>query len=260
MKIRVLSILMLVMAICGACTTKSSGPSPLESQAVRLQAEFNKIAEGAPMLLDSVGVHYADGTLAVNIAYDADGVLPSDFNDALVQFVVAKYMKEHTGANLDEILNTLSKEEGKLALTLIADNQSATFDIPAARLINLLKLKPMEMNYSEARSALSNIMSGRCAFLAEDAKAESADFTIVGGFAQYTLTFANASSYKQLKQSQLAGRYVAKLTAIYADYGDCRPFIEDLLKSFDIEGYRFIYTDNSDKNTLKAAVLWKMIN
>lgn len=260
MKIRILSLLVGVLALCAGCSSKSSEPSPLESQAVRLQAEMNKIAEGAPMLLDSIGVHYADGTLAVNIAYDADGVLPSDFNDALVQFIVAKYMKEHKGANLDEILNTLSKEEGKLALTLISDGKSSTFDIPAGRLINLLKLKPMEMGFSEARSALSTIMSGRCALIAEDAKAENADFTISGGFAQYTLTFANASTYKQLKQSQLAGRYVAKLTAIYADYGDCRPFIEDLLKSFDIEGYRFIYTDNSDKNTLKAAVLWKMIN
>ena len=167
-------------------------------------------------------------------------------------------MKSHTGANLDEIANTLTKEEGKLAIT-IQDRAGATvtYDIPAARIRQLIKLKPMELNYNAARAATLDIMEKRAASLCENANAESCDFAVANGFAQYTFTFPNANNYARLKQAQLTGRYVGILKPIYDNFGACRTFVEDLLKSFSIDGYRIVFENKKDKYVLKASIPWR---
>lgn len=256
MKLRLLAFASLLAALL--CSCGSSQPSPLIAQADRLNGDFATLAEESPMFLDSIRVSYADATLGVKIALADPTYTTDEFTEPLVQFATALYMKSHTGANLDEIANTLTKEEGKLAIT-IQDRAGATvtYDIPAARIRQLIKLKPMELNYNAARAATLDIMEKRAASLCENANAESCDFAVANGFAQYTFTFPNANNYARLKQAQLTGRYVGILKPIYDNFGACRPFVEDLLKSFSIDGYRIVFENKKDKYVLKASIPWR---
>lgn len=257
MKLRLLAFASLLAALLCSCGT-SSQPSPLIAQADRLDGELSTLAEESPMFLDSIRVSYADGTLGVKIAFADPFYTTAEFTEPLVQFAVAQYLKSHPGANLDEVANTLTKEEGKLAITLQdRAGATATYDIPAARIRQLIKLKPMELNYNAARSAALAIMEKRDATLCEDAKAEACDFTVANGFAQYTFTFPNANNYARLKQAQLTGRYLAILKPVYENFGACRPFVEDLLKSFSIDGYRIVFENKKDKYVLKASIPWR---
>lgn len=256
-----LSLLCAFFAAILISCSGSKEPSALIAHADRLNGELGAIAEESPMFLDSATVNYADGTLAVNIAFADTFFTASEFTDALVQYTLAQYMKSHTGANLDEVVNTISKEEGKMAITLIdRKGGSKTFDVPAARLRQLVKLKPMELNYNDARANVLEIMEERDDAFELAANAEDVSFEVANGFAQYTFTFPNANGYARLKQAQLTGRCLNAVKPIYDNYGACRTMVEDLLKSFKIDGYRFVYENNRDKYTLKASVPWRTIN
>ena len=246
-----------LLSSCG----KSNEPSPLVAQSERLALDFNQLADESPNFVSSIDVDYADATLGIDIAFADSAVTAADCSEALVQFAVAQYLKGHTGANLDEIINTLTKEDGKLAVKIVdVKGDSAVYNIGHTRLKQLLKLRPMEIGYSEAKTSLEAILANSCEAYAAQYKAETCEFEVKGGFAQYTLTFAKPSAFASLTQPTLTGRYLKVLQAKYDDLGACRPFVEDLVKSLDIDGYRFVYTDKAETKTLSAALPWRLID
>ncbi|MBD5234602.1 MAG: hypothetical protein HDS65_10575 [Bacteroidales bacterium] len=252
------SLLVLGMASCGKT---ASGPSPLEAQAERLDDELGKLAEESPMYLSEIDASYENATLTVDIEFSDTVVNVADYSDALVQYVLAQYLKNHTGANLDEIANTLTKEKGQLVIKL-EDTHGNTrdYNVSAARFVKLIKLRPMELNYNDVRTNVSDILASRCASYAAAYNATSCEFDIAYSFAQYTLTFPNTRAFANLNQASLTGRYQKILKEQYENYGACRPMVEDLLKSLSIDGYRFIYLAPDGKSGLTAGLPWRTIN
>lgn len=265
MKTKVLTIMFAgVLALAGLAScggSKSSEPSVLVSHSLRLNGELKSMAEDSPMFLENIDVEYGEGILGVSIVFSDATLEVDDISEALVQYVLAQYLKSHTGVNLDEILNTLSKEDGKLKITLTdADGESREYIIAATRLKKLVTLKPMELNFSEVRTNVTDILDERCDAYKIAYNADDAEFEVFGGFAQYTLTFEKSTSYANLKQSQLTGRYLKVLQARYEEFGACRPMIEELLRSLSIDGYRFVYTDKKETKTLNAAIPWRLLD
>lgn len=250
----------LTAAAFGSCSQKSSEPSALVAQSERIGDELSTLVEESPMYLDSASVSYADAELTVSIGF-ADAVMnPGDFSQALVEYVVSVWMKNHLGAGLDTTLNTLSDEKGTLKVVLTgADGNVNTFTVGAARLKKLLVLKPSELNFSVVKDNVNLIMDKRCAAYADEYNARECSYEISTGFAQYTLVFASASAYANLTQDSLRGRYQKVLTEQYDSYGACAPIITEVLQSLGMEGYRFVYeTADNPSKTLKAALPWRL--
>lgn len=249
-----------ILAFMTSCGKKSQGPSPLIAQAERINGTLAELADKSPMYLDGASAEYLDAVLKVNIEFADTTVHVSNISDALVQYVVAQYIKAHPGADLDVVLNTLSQEKGSLNIVLgDTYGESREYSIAAVRLKKLYQLKPMELSFNDVKTNVSDIMETRCAVLAQQYKAESVEFSISGGFAQYTFTFARPTAYSQLNQASLRGRYLKPLQLRYADYGACRPIIEELLGSLSIDGYRYVYKSKGG-NDISAAIPWSMIN
>lgn len=248
-----------------SCTPKSDSPSPLIAQSERLDGVFSELAEKSADFLDSASVKYADKALSFSFYFAPKAVDVAIIDEALVQFVMSEYMKANTGPNLDEIVNTLTKEEGKMVVKLAGDGAEKSFDVSASRVRNLIKLKPMELNFAAAKENFADLMAAHAAYYTEYADkqnaktVEPAEFGIVAGFAQYTFTFDNVSAYKALKQSQLTGRFMPAVNESMLHLGECRPIVEDLMKTFGIEGYRFIFANKKDEKILRAAITWSMI-
>ncbi len=256
--IAVLTLCVLGLASCGKSAKE---PSALIAQSERINDELTALADQSPAFLEAATASYADGVLTVDIVFSDENVKVNDCSDALVQFVVAQYIKSHTGKDLDTVLNTLLEENGKMEVKITgADGATRSCDIAAKRLAQLLKLKPMELGYNDARADVLAMLDARCAGYKDQYKAVGAEFEVKGNFAQYTITFEKATAYANLNQASLTGRYLKELKRQYEDYGACRPMVEDLLKSLSIEGYRFIYTDVKDTKTLSAGIPWRTIN
>ncbi|MDE6468170.1 MAG: hypothetical protein K2L28_04650 [Muribaculaceae bacterium] len=250
-----------IFAIVLAACSKAKGPSPLEGQSQRLNTELSALADASPAFLDAIEVSYADATLSIDIQFSDSTLNVAKITEPLVQYVVAQYLKGHPGANLDEILNTLTQEKGSLAIKLTgADGATAQYTIGAARLRNLFKLRPMELGYNEVRTNVIELFESRCAAMAAQFNAESCEFDIDHSFAQYTFIFPSARAFASLNQASLTGRYVKILKAQYEAYGACRPIIEELLKSLSIDGYRFLYLTPDRKTGLTAGIPWRTIN
>lgn len=247
-------------ALC-SCGGGSKEPSPLISQSERVALDLATLADDSPMFIDSTCVDYSDGFFGVSVAFCDSAVHVSDYSDALVQYVLAQYMKNHTGPDLDVIINTLTKEEGKFAISL-SDSHGYVrgYEISAGRLKQLVKLKPMELAYNDVRTNVSDIMDKECASYKAQYNASEAEFSISGGFAQYTLTFERPTAYASLNQASLTGRYLKILQPRYEEYGACRPMVEELLRSLSIDGYRFIYTDKNETKTISAGIPWRLID
>ena len=251
------AILLLSLASCGG----SKAPSPLIAQSERLALDFGTLAEESPMFLQSIDVDYADAVLSVALAFADSTVKVPEYSEALVQFALAQYLKDHTGKNLDEIINTISAEEGKLSIKLTdVYGNTRDFDVSGTRLKQLVKSRPMELGLPEVRTNISDILASRCAAYKDQYNADDCEFEIQGGFAQYTLTFPRSSAWGGLTQPTLTGRYLKGLQARYDDFGACRPMIEQLLRSVSIDGYRFIYTDKTGSKTLSAGIPWRLID
>lgn len=244
-----------------ACSGSSSKQSPvLEAQSFRLNTELGKLAQDSPEFLSDIAVNYAGDTLAVSVDFADPSLKASDFSEPLVQYVIAQYLKAHPGKNLDELLNTLGETKGTMAVTVAdVDGASVKYNLNSAQLKNLFKRKPMELGYNEVRAKVVAIMESRCEALKNEYKAESVEFTIAGGFAQYTFTFARPTAFASLNQASLRGRYLKPLQAQYESYGVCRPMVEEFLKSLSIDGYRYVYTDKAGSKKISAAIPWNMI-
>ncbi len=64
------------------------------------------------MFLAGTSAEYAAPNLNVSIEFADTTVNVNSYTEALVQYVLAQYLKNHTGANLDAVINTLSAEKG----------------------------------------------------------------------------------------------------------------------------------------------------
>lgn len=249
----------LIAVLLGSCTDK--GPSPLVEQAERLQSELTPLAADSPMYLDSIKVSYADAAMTVAISFADPAVNPDDYSQALVEYVVAQYLKAHPGAGLDAVLNGLSDEDGALDIVLTGrSGSSRTYTIGHRRLKQLYRQRPMELNFNEVKNNVAALMAARCNAYRLGVNATDATFAIDGGFAQYTLTFASASAFSNQTQGSILGRYLPGLREQYENYGACRPMIEELLRSLGIDGYRFIYTTPDGSESKRAAAPWRSLN
>ena len=256
-----LGIGVVLMGLACACSSGSKEPSALIGQSERISAELNTLAEESPLFLGSADASYADGTLSVDLEFCDSIININNLSDVLIKYVLGQYMKGHTGEDLDETLNTLGKENGVLSLTLKdVYGNTAVLDLPSATLKKLVTTKQMELGYQEARVNVLDILDTRCASYAKAVNAESCEFKYQAGFAQYTLTFKSATYFSNQTPGSLAGRYLGILKPEYESFGACRPIIEELMTSLQIEGYRFVYTDSEGTKTIHTALPWRMLN
>lgn len=251
----------MMLGLACACSSASKEPSALISQSERIDQDLSQLAEDSPMFLADATASYADGTLSIYLEF-CDSIIHADqLSDVLIRYVLGQYMKAHTGENLDITLNTLGKEEGVLSLT-IKDiyGQTKVLDLPSATVKKLVTTKQMELGYQDARVNVLDIMDTRCDMYKAAVNALSCEFKYNAGFVQYTLTFKNANAFANQTPGSLAGRYIAALKPVYDDFGACRPMVEELLSSLQIEGYRFVYKDADDSKELHTALPWRMLN
>lgn len=259
MKKLLLSFGVLLMALLSSCSG-SKEPSALEGLCETLNGEFKELATDDYMLFENFTVEYAEGTVDVKVEFANSTYCPAEFSDALVQFIVSQYMKEHPGERLDTFVNTLSKEKGTLRITIEGCGESKTFEIPANRVVKLVKLKPMELSYTEARDNVTDIMAKRCEKFKKFFAAKSVDFAVVNGFAQYTFTFEKSTGYARMKQSELNSDIIRAVIPVLVNFGNEEPFVVDLLKIFKIDGYRFVYENEKDKYILKSSLPWRVLD
>lgn len=249
--------------ILGACSGKNTKAEEeaMVSQVESINLNLGKLAEGSPMFLASASADYAEQSLSVNLEFCDSLINVDQLSDVLIRYVLGLYMKNNIGENLDITLNTLGKLEGVMSLTL-KDIYGGTkvLVLPSATLKKLVTSKQMELGYQDARTNVFDIMETRCDRYKTAVNAQSVDFKYAAGFAQYTLTFKNAKAFSNQTQGTLAGRYLGALRPVFDNFGDCRPIIEELLTSLQIEGYRFVYVDDADTRKIHVSLPWRMIN
>lgn len=249
-----------IMAVTAACSG-SKEPSALIAQSDRIEGELATLTADSPMFLQETDAEYEDGNLDVSIDFSDPTISVDKLDEPLVQYVMAMYLKSHTGKDLDVVLNTLASEEGQLILTLEDVNgQERQYPMNAASLKRLVREKPMNLKYNDAKDNLVALLEARCDSYKEQYNALECEFSLTGGFAQYTLTFERATAFANLTQASLTGRYVKILKPRYEDFGACRTMVEDLMRSFGIDGYRFVYTDKAETNRLAAGIPWRTLN
>lgn len=252
-------------AILGAsllwsCGSKNSGPSPLEAQADRISLELAEDVDSSPMFLSAASASYSEGKLTYSFTFCDSIIHVKDYSEALVQFYVAQELKKNPGKNLDEILNTLSKEQGSLEITLSdVYGDSRTYSISSSRLKQLFKQSPMQLGFQEVKANVLEILASSAMEYRNRADATDATFALSNGFATYTLTFPKATAYGHMSQGSLMGRYLTILKPRYEAFGSYRESIEELMRSLQIDGYRFVYTTPDDKKPLKTTIPWRDI-
>lgn len=240
----------------------STKESPLVAQSDRINADLAKLSEESPMFIDSASCTYADGALKVNIGLH-DPFLPVKLiGEPFAQFAVAHYLKVYAGPQDLEVVNELVKENGNLVLSITSDGGKVDFTINAHRLMKLYKSSYTELNFSEARLNMMDIMASHAPIYtaSEQDNLDGCEFTVANGFAQYTMTFKSANTFKNLTQAQLTGRYVKVIKEHYEQFGECEDFIISLIKCYGIDGYRFIYIDKNKTKELKAGIPWRLID
>lgn len=251
----------LICTLTFACKSNKQDLETIQQYVGPLNAEYSSIC-GQTDLLSSVAVAMEGNNLTVTVDFASDEIAVPDLSEALVQYGLAFWLKQHTGARLDNILNSLGHIEGSLELTLNDVNgDSRTYTITPSRLKQLVRLRPMELNFNEVKTNISEIMSRRCGALRDGANGcTGATFQISGGFAQYTLSFGRAADYRDFTQASLTGKYVNLLKPQYTGYGELKPYILSVLESLQIEGYRFIYQADNNTTPLRAAIPWRLLN
>ncbi len=249
-----------VLFVIASCSTSGEDRGVIERSAGELNTEFRSTCADTPFL-ESVAFTAAGDDIHVDLVMSGDAVTVPSLSESLVQYALAIYMKGHTGSRLDNLLNALGRLDGKMVLTLTdCDGESRTYEIAASRLKQLVRLRPMELNFTEVRTAVLDIMRGRCNDYRIAAGASDASFGFSGGFAEYTLAFGCAADYRQFNRANLAGRYVGILQPRYAELGALRPYVLELMRSLQIDGYRFVYTAPDAEAPLRSAIPWRLLD
>jgi len=249
--------------IFGACSSKNkkADEAAMVSQSERINLDLGKLAEESPMFLAAASADYVENSLSVNIEFCDSLIHVDKLSDALIRYVLALYMKANPGENLDTTLNTLGKLEGVMSLTLKdIFGQTKVLVLPSATLKKLVTSKQMELGYQDVRVNVFDIMETRCDYYKTAVDAQSVEFKYVAGFAQYTLSFKNARAFANQTQGSLAGRYLGVLKPAFEKFGACRPMLEELLSSLQIEGYRYVYVDDAETRKIHVSLPWRMIN
>lgn len=263
MKLKGIILLVCAAVACAmffGCKSGKADQAVIEEYIVPLNTEYSSICASSELVSEAY-VALEGNTLKATVHFGSDAVKVPQLTEALVQYGVAFWLKQHTGLRLDNILNALGRMQGSLELTLSdVDNNSRTYTISSSRLKQLVRLRPMELNFNEVKGAISDIMSDRCANLRADTRGcTEVVFALDGGFAQYTLTFGRPSDIASCTQGSLARIYVNMLKPEYEAMGDLRPYVQSILESLQIEGYRFIYSAGAD-NTVRTVISWRMLN
>lgn len=246
--------------LTASCGSGAKDKAILAEQASRLNISYSALIQDS-QFVRSISFAVDDKDLKVDVVFKNDQVNVEDFSHALVKYALAQWLKGHTGADLDEILNALGRLQGELELTLTdADGDSCDFDFNSAELKHMVRLRPMELDFNEVRANVQRLMTDRCDFYKDLVHGSAASFRFKGGFAEYTITFPNKSDYRNYTQAKMAGTFSAVLRPQYKNYGAFKPFVEELLQSLQIEGYRFIFTTGNNADELRSAIPWRLIN
>lgn len=249
-------------AMClSSCSKKA--PSALVPLVDKLNLDLAAQAEANPMFLSeaSAEIDSIESVITVKVAFSDSIIDVKTLSEALVQFYTAQQLKANPGKDLDTFLNTLSTEQGSMNLELSdVYGTSRTYSMDAARLKQLFKLSPMQLGFNDVKANVVEILASRCADYRAAANSQDCTFEIQNGFATYTLTFAKASNYSNLNQGSLKGRYLHVLQPVYEDMQDFRAPIEELLRSLQIDGYRFVYAPaGGSGKDLRVAIPWRDI-
>lgn len=250
----------MLFCACSGGNTKANEEA-MASQAERINLDLGSLAEESPMFLSAASADYADKALSINLEF-CDSIIKVDqISDVLIRYVLGQYMKNHAGENLDITLNTLGKLEGVMSITLKdIYGETKVLVLPSATLKKLVTSKQMELGYQDVRVNVFDIMETRCERYKKAVNAQSVEFKYAAGFAQYTFTFKNARAFANQTQGTLAGRYLGVLKPTFDNFGACRPILEELLSSLQIEGYRFVYMDDAETRKIHVSLPWRMIN
>lgn len=247
--------------MAASCDMNKKHKETIAGYLPELNTELRALAAGTD-LLEEASMELDDKTLKVEIEFATEQFKVSELSEPLVQYTLSLYMKSHTGARLDNILNALGNMSGEVEIELEdVDGDSRTFIIPSSRMKQLVRLRPMELNFNEVRNNVTSMMQADCnTYRMLSAGAESATFRLQGGFAEYTVTFPSTEEYRGYTQANLAGKFVNVLRPQYQAYGTLRPLIMELMESLQIDGYRFIYTTPSGDGAIRAAIPWRLID
>lgn len=249
-----------MLVLLGSCGKKGDNSVVVE-QSERLNIELAQLASNSPLYLEKAGASYTNDVLGIDLTFADEDVRVKDCTEALVQYIVSVYMKQHADKNLEALLNGLSTAQASVEIRMTdTDGETRVYPISSSRMKQLFTLKPIELNYTEVRDNVVLLLSQRCNGYKEAVNAESVDFSFKGGFAEYTFVFAKPTAYANQTPGSLLGKYINVLRPEYDAFGECRPVIEEMLKSLGFEGYRFIYTTADDSKPLRAVMPWRLLN
>ncbi len=255
------------VAVVAGCTLFAScsqkAPSELVPVVNMLDKTLSDMAFDNPMLMTEASATLDSITSDVTVSVSfCDSVFDVEmFSDALVEYYTAQQLKDNPGKNLDTFLNTMSSKEGTLTVEL-ADvyGHKRSYAMSGARLKQLFKSAPMQLNFNDVKNNVVEILAIQCAKYKKAANAEDCTIDLQNGFATYTLTFARESNYANLTQGSLKGRYLHFLTPAYQNMGSMAAPVQEMMKSLQIDGYRFVYATADGKGKeLRAAIPWREI-
>ena len=256
------SVALAAAALFSSCAKKA--PCALIPIVDKMNLDLAQMAEDNPMFLSeaSADLDSVDNALNVNVAF-SDSVMDVDaITDQTIKYYTAMQLKANPGKELDDFLNTMSAEKTEFRLNLSdVYGHSRTCATDAAQLKQLFRLSPMQLNFIAVKDNVLALFERKCEFYRKAANARECSFTVSNGFAQYTLVFDRPTAFANLNQGSLKGRYLHFLQPIYEDMQAFRYPVEEMLKSLQIDGYRFVYkaAGAPDGEDLRVAIPWREI-
>lgn len=245
--------------VLAACSGNSKEEAILADKCSELNMQFMHLAKGAPDFIESLACEYAAPNLLVNLKLDSD-INPDEYSQALVEYVVANYIRSNAGQMMDAIVNGINRTKGSLSITVTNSNMEAKeFTIGHARLVQLVQKKNSELNFNDVKENVVRLLEMDCKEYMGPVDATSCTFAMANGFAQYTLTFKNAQAFGNQTTGTILGRYIPVMQKQYARYGAASSLVIDVLKSLQIDGYRFVYTDEKETKKISSALPWKLL-
>ena len=250
---------LLLLFVAAACSGSDKDEAVLAEKSSDLNVELLQTANTSPDFLKSLSCEYAAPNLLVNVKLDND-INPELYSQALVEYVLANYIRSNSGELMDAIVNGINHTHGSLSITVSNVNEEAKeFTVGHARLVQLVQKKNSELNFNDVKENVLHLLELECAPMAQEIKAESCTFALANGFAQYTFTFATAAKFANQTQGSILGHYLPIVKQQYESYGSCSYLVLDVLKSLQIDGYRFVYTDADESKKISSALPWKML-
>jgi hypothetical protein len=247
---------LIALAVCSCGTAKEN--DALAAQADRVSTILEHDVELNPNFLTSAYAEFEDKDFRICITFEDDRVRLSDYTEAFIEYFVAEELKGNAGDDLDEIINSLSKIDGKMVL-LLSDSYGTTrtLEFTAQQIKYLLRTPRTKLNFNEVKAQALQLMSDYWVDVRKAHNADDVVFEVVTGFATYTILFNNESAYQNVSSANLKDHVIKALTKEYDRFGTFKPIVIDMFRSFGIDGYRYIYTNKQNDKTIKAVVPWR---